>query len=112
MATGSAVVDFGAYPGSPYATVVITGQSGILTGSLVECWIFPAATTDHTHDEHIVDPPRVVAGNVVAGTGFTIHALAYTTPQLWDVLDGVGAPQGSRAVTHWGKWNVAWVWQP
>ena len=92
MATqGTTTVDFGPFPGVPEANVVITGQTGISAGSLVEAWILPVASADHSADEHRVDPPRVVAGDIVAGTGFTIFALANT----------------GRA---YGLWTVAWVW--
>ena len=93
MATqGTAEVNFGAFPGSAYATAVVTGQAAIVSGSLVETWIRPVATTDHSADEHLVDPPRVVAGDIASGTGFTIHAFS------------------NNAVRHHGKYNVAWVW--
>ena len=92
MATqGTTTVDFGALPGSPEANAVTTGQTGISAGSLVEAWILPVASADHSADEHRVDPPRVVAGDIVAGTGFTIYALANT----------------GRA---YGLWTAAWVW--
>jgi hypothetical protein len=93
-ATGTATVDFGALPGTGDASTVITGQSTILSGSLVEAWLVPADSTDHTADEHRVDGPRVMAGNVIAGTGFTIYATAEERP-------------GSRL---YGVWSVAWVW--
>ncbi len=93
-AQGTTTVDFGAFPGDTYVTVAVTGQTGILAGSLVEAWIIPATTADHSVDEHVVDAPVIRAGNVVAGTGFTIYASA---PR-----DGEGQ--------YWGQWNVGWVW--
>ena len=90
-AQGTASVNFGAFPGATDASVVVTGQAGITAGSLVEAWILPAATADHSADEHWVEPPGVVAGAVVAGTGFTIYVTA----------------RNNRA---YGLWNVAWVW--
>lgn len=93
MATqGTAEVDFGALPGSMYTTVAVTGQAAIVAGSLVEAWIRPAATTDHSADEHVVDPPRIVAADIVAATGFTIHAFS------------------NNNVRHHGKYTVSWVW--
>lgn len=92
MATqGTTTVDFGSFPGAPDANVVITGQTGISAGSLVEAWILPVLSVDHSADEHLVDPPRLVAGDIVAGTGFTIFAFA-------------------SARRAYGKWTVAWVW--
>ena len=71
--TGTTTINFGAFPGVSDVTATVTGQTGITGGSLVEAWIFPVATSDHSVDEHWVDPPNVRAGNVVAGTGFTIY---------------------------------------
>lgn len=94
--TGQAVVDFGAFPGVTDISLPITGQAGILSGSFVEAWVTPVATVEHSADEHLVDPPRVAAGNIVAGTGFTIYALAS------DMF-----PDAPRT---YGRWTVNWVW--
>lgn len=105
---GTATLDFGAYPGSAMASLVVAGQGSILAGSLVEVWVFPAATADHTADEHLVDPPEVIAGSVVASTGFTIYGSAFNPwGQTW-VL-GQSAPQGAVAMCY-GTWNIAWAW--
>jgi len=90
---GTGQIDFGA-TNAQETTLVITGQAGILAGSTVSAWIVPTATTDHSVDEHLVDPPRVFAGTIVPGTGFTIYANAYNNP-------------GSES---YGKWSVAWMW--
>ena len=88
MATqGSTTVDFGAFPGATDTVATITGQASIGSGSLVEAWIFPTATADHSADEHWVDPPEVFAGNVVAGTGFTIYAVVKKRSDLGPVSD-------------------------
>ena len=97
MPQGTTTVDFGAFPGGPSASRAVTGQTAIQASSLVEAWIYPVATADHSVDEHIVDPPRVVAATIVAGTGFTIYG--YAT-----------APGGSTYPTTYGLWNVAWAW--
>lgn len=94
-ATGTALLDFGSFPGKSHASVAVTGQTGILAASsFVECWISPAATTDHTVDEHVVESIKVVAGNIVDNTGFTIY--------------GVNLLAKGRL---YGKFNVAWVWK-
>lgn len=90
--TGTTTVDFGTFPGSSNTSVAVTGQAGIVNGSLVEAWIWPIATADHTADEHIVDPPAIVAGTIVAGVGFTIYAKTNNTTR------------------HYGQYTVAWVW--
>ena len=74
-AQGTATLDFGAFPGASDATVVVTGQAGIGAGSLVEAWLIPVATADHSADEHLVETLKVQAGSIVAGTGFTIRGV-------------------------------------
>lgn len=100
-AQGTATLAFGSAPGASDATIVVTGQAAILSGSLVDAWILPAATADHSADEHCVEELMVCAGNVVAGVGFTIygvHSPAYT------------AVESGRGTTLYGDWNIAWVW--
>lgn len=96
-AQGQTTINFGAFPGSNDASTVITGQAGILSTSLVEAWIQPVATADHSVAEHYIDPPRVVAGEIVAGTGFTIRGF------------GSGVQSGEMP-TCYGLWTVDWVW--
>lgn len=117
MATqGTATLDFGAFPGASDASVAVTGQAGIGSSSLVEAWIFPSATADHSADEHIVETLRVFAGNVVAGTGFTIYGV--NTSQLNEPLEILGGRspsagslgRGGQGTRIYGTWNIAWVW--
>src|SRR5215469_3632640 len=96
-AQGQTTINFGAFPGNPDASVVITGQGGILATSLVEAWIQPIATADHSVAEHYIDPPRVMAGEIVAGTGFTIRGF------------GSGFNTGNLA-SMYGLWTVDWAW--
>jgi len=89
MATGTTTVDFGNYETS--VQKVITGQTSILAGSLVEAWLFPALTASNQPDNHWFDDLHVTAGNVVAGTGFTINVKC------------------NLGVSH-GVFNIAWAW--
>lgn len=93
MASGTSVVDFGAFPGKAQASVAVIGQGAILSGSLVEAWISLTPTATHSADEHMVENYYISAGLVVAGVGFTIYMEAR-------------AP-GSRL---YGTWNVNWAW--
>jgi len=94
MATGTVTVNFGAFPGSYEATAIITGQTGIATSSLVEAWLYPKATSDHSEDEHIYENFNVMvpSSTIVAGTGFTIRC--YVT--------------GNQLL--YGQYTVNWVW--
>jgi len=111
-AQGTTSIDFGAFPGKSDASVAVTGQAAIVAGSLVEAWIRPVATADHSIDEHLVDAPVVTAATIVAATGFTIYAVA---------RDGIPVPSGLNrfksksagppaAPRPYGLWTVAWVW--
>ena len=92
MAQGTTTVNFGAFPGAATASVAVTGQASMLSGSLVEAWVFPVVTADHSADEHLTDAPIVMAGGVVAATGFTVFASALPGQTLY------------------GLYTVAWAW--
>jgi len=110
-ATGTAEVDFGAFPGKSDASVAVTGQGGIASGSLVEAWIRAVASADHSADEHLVENLKIVAGNIVAGTGFTIYAFN-TTPHFpgSDAIDNVSPPEPTNSSRVYGTWKVNWAW--
>ena len=93
MAVGTAVLDFGAVPGTAMASVVVTGQAGIASNSRVEAFVSltQGASVDHSVDEHMVERLRIKAGSIVAGVGFTIFG---------EVQQGFA----------YGKWNIDWVW--
>lgn len=94
---GQGLLDFGAAPGASDAQLVVTGQAAILAGSIVRAFLMPAATADHSADEHWVDGPAVMAGNIVAGQGFTIYGNTRFQPT-------------GDSLTY-GKWTVGWAWQ-
>jgi hypothetical protein len=129
-ATGTASLDFGVFPGTSHTSLTVTGQVGITAGSLVEAWIFPAATADHTADEHVVESIKVMAGNVVAGTGFTIYGVntseinepvvtpvhptsvftaSATTIGVKSAQPGANAG-GGKGTLIYGVFNIAWVY--
>lgn len=96
--SGVTTLDFGAFPGGTDASVAVTGQGSIVSGSLVEAWIRPVATADHSADEHMVESFKVYAGNIQSGTGFTIYG--HSTAQ-WN---------GWRSHNIYGVWTIAWAW--
>jgi len=115
VTAGSGQINFGAFPGSTDAQLVITGQANILAGSIVEAFIMPAATADHTVDEHWLDPPRIQAGNIVPGVGFTIYGVNTWASGGLDPVNpmlGPGSDSGFSGVplVH-GAWSVGWRWQ-
>lgn len=72
---GTTEVDFGAWPGSNEAQVVVTGQTGISASTPVEAWMMAEATTDHTLQDATY-AARFISLTVGApsGTSFTIYA--------------------------------------
>ena len=109
-AQGTTTINFGAFPGNFQASVVITGQVGILAGSVVDAWILPTATSDHSVDEHVVDPPEITAGNIVAGTGFTIYGRV--SPRMLAIPNfsqNLKLPV-DQASQIYGAWTIAWKW--
>lgn len=130
LGSGTSIIDFGS-SGAPIATLDVTGETAILSGSLVYAWIKPEATTDHSVGEHLVEDIKVVAADVVAGTGFTLYALSpgpLNTPDrspftLLGRSSGTGAATGKgqvdrglyapvpgRAALLTGKWSVGWFY--
>ena len=130
---GTTTVDFGAFPGKTDTSVAVTGQAGIIAGSLVEAWLRPVDTADHTADEHMVEQIKVFAATIVAATGFTIYAFidSTLTEPVVDAVQansmqqatataianknaqpGVGAQGGggAGATRLYGLYTVAWVW--
>lgn len=92
--TGSATLDFGSAPGNNVGLAVVTGQTGILSGSNIECWVQGNdSSTDHNAYEHALAGQlfSVTPTNVVAGTGFTIQGT-------------------SLSLRLTGTWTVRWVW--
>jgi len=113
---GTATLDFGAWPGKTDASVAVTGQGAIVAGSVARAWIRPVATAEHSADEHILAQGSlgIVAGNIVAGTGFTIYGVC-TEP---DRQPPAGLPANGNFRTAaakgprlYGDFTVAWSWQ-
>lgn len=87
---GTAVIDFGAAPGTNIVTVVVTGQASIAANSHIFAFVMGEATAEHNIYEHQVAPIKLTPGLIVPGTGFTI-----------------------TAVTEWrltGRFNIHWTW--
>lgn len=92
--TGSTLLDFGAAPGTNVATVDVTGQTGILGSSNVECWIQGSDhSDDHNAYEHALAPQlfSVLPTTITPGVGFTIQGTSLT-----------------QRIS--GNWSVRWVW--
>lgn len=127
LGSGTAIIDFGS--GSSHATVDVTGETAILSNSLVYVWIKPEATADHSADEHMVETIKVHASDIVAGDGFTIHG--FNTSELFEMINepthgrlfGTGIysgpgqerrttdiDRGGRGTLITGTWTVGWMY--
>lgn len=81
--TGNAIVNFGSFPGSNTTSVVVTGQSTILSTSAVQAFLMTDATSDHTASDHQYAASLISlsCGTIVPGVGFTINATCLDTMQ-------------------------------
>lgn len=102
---GKTTVNFGSAPGASDTSAAVTGQTGILAGSVVEAWIEATATADHSVDEHRVEPIVVTAGSISAGVGFTIYARLEQSGPRTNSEDIEG-----NAPRAYGLWTVGWRW--
>lgn len=121
---GVTTIDFGAFPGGSDATVTVTGQTGIVAGSVLQAWLVAQPTADHTADEHRFETISVTCGNIVANTSFDIYA--QNTSQLCEpvteagvstfrsaaatVYGYAGRSVGGKGTRIYGQWTVHWRW--
>lgn len=90
-AAGTATVAFGSGAGTDRAQVVVTGQTGLVSGDHVEAWVMRDSTSDHSADEHelLARDSRVLA-EVSASDELTITVVCDST---WT-----------------GNFQLRWVW--
>jgi hypothetical protein len=91
-AQGTATINFTSTPSSE-ATIAVTGQAAITSGSHVEAFFMADSTVDNTDEDHknMAFFAQCVCEAVIAGTGFTIRCL---------LLGGFAT----------GQFSVRWVW--
>jgi hypothetical protein len=76
-ATGTATINFGAFPGANEASVAVMGQAAISATSKAEVFVMgDDVATGHTAADHRYLPQLAsfTCGTPTAATGFTIHA--------------------------------------
>lgn len=113
-ASGSTTIDFGAFPGASDAQVDVA-TAGVVAASLVEGWLMPKATADHSVDEHVVESIKVLGHYLSDGN---VRIRAVNTSELNEPLEpkrGEGiaeyrAGTGGRGTRLYGLWTVGWVW--
>lgn len=90
---GNATVNFvnPVGPEETTATVTVTGQSWVTSGSFILCDPFGGVTLDHGNEDAFVEGLVAYATNLVPGVGFDIQVLA---------------PNGT-----WGRYTINWTGQ-
>lgn len=88
---GSLVIDAGTSY-TDEVDVSVTGQTGISATSVLNAWLLPVDTADHSAEEHMTDPPDVFAYGPIVGVGFTIRLVARSVGGIY------------------GRYSVAWAW--
>jgi hypothetical protein len=91
---GTVILDFGAFPGASDSFVSVS--QAVAESSLAEAWVFPGNTSDHSFEEHMLEPFDVFAHNVVASTGFRVT--------------GINRSKVGDSNFIYGKWIIGWVW--
>jgi hypothetical protein len=86
--SGIATLDFGA--SNKTASIVVTGVKTASSTSVVLVKMRIEDTDDHVAEDLLIDPIRVEAFAIVAGTGFTIYGTMENAPAN-------------------GKYNVQWA---
>jgi hypothetical protein len=118
-AQGTAVLDFGAFPGSNVAYTDVAAP-GIIATSAVEAWIRPEATADHTDTDHVAANMRVVAQYVSDGN---VRIYGLNNNDVTPPEERTAAPEKrpltlrhnltttrQNAPMFVGLFNINWVW--
>jgi hypothetical protein len=89
---GTAILSFGAHPGSNEASVAVTGQGSIVATSNAEAYVMAEVYVTKTANDHsyFAMLAALTCGVPTAATGFTIYA------------------KSSEKLT--GDFKVHWVW--
>lgn len=89
---GSTTIDWGVFPGSNEASVVVTGQTEISADAHIEAWYMSEVLGSKTANDHsyMSTLSSLACGNIVAGDSFTIYGRSTEKLQ--------------------GSFTVHWVW--
>ena len=122
-ATGTATLNFGSFPGTSHATVDVVA-AGVVATSLIEAWLLPIATAEHTADEHMAETLRVSAAYVSDGNfrvhGFNTNQIVTPPTAPSQKVGEMIKSQGDRGAPLsferpvqpmiYGTWTIAWAW--
>ena len=91
--TGMSTLDFGAFPGSNEASVLVSGQASIGATAKAEAFVMgDDSSTDHSANDHryLAALVGLTCGTPTVASGFTIYARSIEKLQ--------------------GTWTLRWVW--
>jgi|TARA_R110000796_G_scaffold174064_1_gene291008 hypothetical protein len=77
-ASGTVTLDFGA--SNKTAQTAVTGIGSAKAATIILASMRIEATADHPTDDLLVDPIRVMAGDISAGVGFTVYGTMENAP--------------------------------
>ena len=98
---GNTTINFGVFPGSAFATTTLSGLDINDPNAVIDAWIAPIATADHSREEHIADPPMVSAYADGAGN---VIVVAVPAPIRCSPIPPDPMP--------YGAWSVGWAVAP
>ena len=99
--SGTTTITFGAFPGSDFAQTLVAAVDAADPNAVVDAWILPAATADHSRDEHLVDAP-IVTGYADGNGNVVITGVPHP---------GLNSPNPPDPMPY-GAWNVGWAFSP
>jgi hypothetical protein len=107
--SGTAVINFGAFPGTSHASVGVAGQAGLVATSEIEAWVQPIVTASHSTDEHKIENLKVVA-YYAADSALSIDGSVVPFYGLQNINFKTG--DGGQAQTHklQGLFTIGWAW--
>lgn len=116
-AQGTGTIDFGALPGKCEASVDVVA-AGVVVTSLVEAWICPVATADHSVDEHVFEQLRITGaylsdGNIRIRAFYLGRVLVPATSTIINhptAGESMFTDPNPNEPNPYGLFTVAWVW--
>jgi hypothetical protein len=114
--SGTGILSFGPFPGSSSATVTLVAAAQSDPNAVIDCWIVPIATADHSVDEHQSSDAPIVSA---VASGANIIITGYPSGRDLPVPPGTppaGAasqmPIASQQLMPYGAWTVGWAFAP
>jgi hypothetical protein len=93
--------------------VVVPAPEYGAADAVLDVWIAPIATSDHSADEHSADPPlvnaQIINGNIVINAYASGRDKPIPAGTPFGNAAGSQQPIGQQQPMPYGKWTVAWA---